>query len=520
MTVLHHLPSKRQQQQPPPPVSFCLQVTESTREQQRAEAECSPFFVDLTTLPHSQLDHLREVGLLSSQKEEENDLDICLLAEKHIAYLEQVWKQQQKPQLRSSFVSLDSSRTWMIYWSLHAVDLIAGRQQQGQQQGQQHDLLGLIKQKECSAIVQTLESCWTKTSVLLPAAMVQNDPMLCRRHRRRPRQEVSNTSIHSDNKDNDDNDNNNNNNELCELEAGGFGGGPGQMPHAATTYAAILALCILASREETALTLLEHIREPLYAWIISLQGKDGSFRMHHDGEVDVRATYCLVAVASLLNLLNTPLLNHDATAAFVASCQTWEGGFGGEPFAEAHGGYTFCAIAALQLLGRTDTIDLEALAGYLTRRQMALEGGFNGRANKLVDGCYSMWQGGALAIVSALLLCHPPSSSRDKQDPWLSSQDHPSSLLFDRAMLERYILLCAQDVNGGLRDKPSKNRDHYHSCYNISGLSVAQHWDKSSPSFGHPSLSKVGCTHPCYNIRMDHVEYCLKHFQQKYGTRL
>ena len=41
-------------------------------------------------------------------------------------------------------------------------------------------------------------------------------------------------------------------------------------------------------------------------------------------------------------------------------------------------------------------------------------------------------------------------------------------------MLQRYILLCAQDVNGGLRDKPSKSRDFYHSCYNLSGLSVSQ----------------------------------------------
>jgi hypothetical protein len=28
------------------------------------------------------------------------------------------------------------------------------------------------------------------------------------------------------------------------------------------------------------------------------------------------------------------------------------------------------------------------------------------------------------------------------------------STLFDEGMLQRYILLCAQDVHGGLRDKP------------------------------------------------------------------
>jgi protein farnesyltransferase subunit beta len=30
-------------------------------------------------------------------------------------------------------------------------------------------------------------------------------------------------------------------------------------------------------------------------------------------------------------------------------------------------------------------------------------------------------------------------------------------------------------VNGGLRDKPSKPKYFYHSCYVLSGLSVAQH---------------------------------------------
>ena len=46
---------------------------------------------------------------------------------------------------------------------------------------------------------------------------------------------------------------------------------------------------------------------------------------------------------------------------YIASCQTYEGGFGGEPGNEAHGGYTFCGLAALVLIERTDLIDLEQL---------------------------------------------------------------------------------------------------------------------------------------------------------------
>lgn len=45
----------------------------------------------------------------------------------------------------------------------------------------------------------------------------------------------------------------------------------------------------------------------------------------------------------------------------LCSCQTYEGGFGGEPCNEAHGGYTFCALAALVILGTAQQAQLEAL---------------------------------------------------------------------------------------------------------------------------------------------------------------
>jgi len=73
--------------------------------------------------------------------------------------------------------------------------------------------------------------------------------------------------------------------------------------------------------------------------------------MHEDGEVDTRAAYTVLCVASLLNIL-TPELTQ-GTATWIASCQTFEGGFGAEPFNEAHGGYgTFylCVCFAMLLL--------------------------------------------------------------------------------------------------------------------------------------------------------------------------
>ena len=236
---------------------------------------------------------------------------------------------------------------------------------------------------------------------------------------------------------------------------------------------------------------------------------------------ETTASYTVFCIAKLLNLL-TPTLASNTTIDFIASCQTYEGGFGGEPFTEAHGGYAYCAVAALQLANRMDAIDREALLGWLTRRQLGYEGGFSGRANKLVDGCYSFWQGGALAIVSSHYGNNNALTETWKEqfdgrgDVWLPhSNGNPFgySLLFDKPMLERYILLCAQEVNGGLRDKPSKHRDFYHSCYNLSGLALAQHSGNEVDRYGHPKESLVAASHPCYNIRLERVAKVLDRFK-------
>lgn len=42
-------------------------------------------------------------------------------------------------------------------------------------------------------------------------------------------------------------------------------------------------------------------------------------------------------------------------------CQTYEGGFSGTPGMEAHGGYTFCGLAALTLLHAHHLCDTPAL---------------------------------------------------------------------------------------------------------------------------------------------------------------
>lgn len=57
---------------------------------------------------------------------------------------------------------------------------------------------------------------------------------------------------------------------------------------------------------------------------------------------------------------------------------------------------------------------------WVVSRQMRFEGGFQGRCNKLVDGCYSFWQAGLLPLLHRALFkegrVSPVQSSRLLRD--------------------------------------------------------------------------------------------------------
>lgn len=178
-----------------------------------------------------------------------------------------------------------------------------------------------------------------------------------------------------------------------QCKEGGFSGGQGQLPHLATSYAAVNAIAILGNPEafqgiDTA---------NMYKFLMRMKQPDGSFRMHDGGEVDIRGTYCALNIAVLLNITTPELLEN--AAEFIVLCQTFEGGLGPLPGVEAHGGYTFCGLAAMALINKLHMLDLGSLTQWVVSRQMEIEGGFQGRTNKLVDGCYSFWQGGAAVIL-------------------------------------------------------------------------------------------------------------------------
>ncbi|KAK0708247.1 terpenoid cyclases/protein prenyltransferase alpha-alpha toroid [Lasiosphaeris hirsuta] len=280
-------------------------------------------------------------------------------------------------------------------------------------------------------------------------------------------------------------------------ETGGFGGGGKQTSHIATTYAIVLALALVGG--EDAFEVID--RKSLWSWLCELKQPDGGFQVFLGGEEDIRGAYCTAVIIRLLNLPldltpTSPAWTSDGTVDlfsgvgdYVRRCQTFEGGISGQPNAEAHGAYAFCALGALALLGdprRTIPryLDVPRLISWLSSRQYAPEAGFSGRTNKLVDGCYSHWVGGCFPLIEACL------SSPGAPD---QAAGHPANAvrlppvpesLFSREGLIRYILCCCQDQSkrGGLRDKPGKMSDAYHSCYVLSGLSSAQHQWQLAPS--------------------------------------
>ncbi|XP_023321820.1 protein farnesyltransferase subunit beta, partial [Eurytemora carolleeae] len=235
----------------------------------------------------------------------------------------------------------------------------------------------------------------------------------------------------------------------CQDSEGGFAGGPGQLAHLAPTYAAVNSLVIIGT--DDALSLID--RRKLATWLDKLRCPDGAFTMHIDGEIDIRGVYCALSVARLTNIYSSSLFAK--TEEWLLRCQTYEGGFGGVPGMEAHGGYTFCGLAALIIMGKESLCNTENLLLWAVNKQMRLEGGFQGRTNKLVDGCYSFWQGGIFPLIHSILSNSP--SEHAPEESWL----------FNSQALQEYILLCCQDHRGGLLDKPGKSRDFYHTCYTL-----------------------------------------------------
>ncbi|KAI6042667.1 terpenoid cyclases/protein prenyltransferase alpha-alpha toroid [Pisolithus marmoratus] len=169
-------------------------------------------------------------------------------------------------------------------------------------------------------------------------------------------------------------------------------------PQMIMTYTALLSLAIL--RDD-----FSRLDRPgLISFLKACQNKDGSFSSEpYGGDADVRTTYCAFAISSMLG--DWSGVHVDRALAFIASCRTYEGGYGQTPFSEASGmrGPTYCALASIFLAGRGEQLlesDKLRTVRWLVINQEP-SGGFRGRTCKGADACYSFWCGASVAILGA-----------------------------------------------------------------------------------------------------------------------
>ena len=318
-------------------------------------------------------------------------------------------------------------------------------------------------------------------------------------------------------------------------EEGGFCGSAKGYAHLISTYAAMMAIVNLGIPEAYDIVDINKMKnfllkmknnnfeinkEPSYTdkngvYLITRDKNNefisyhtaypGTFQNHINGESDLRSTYCAMVTASVLNLINFDDLDNDPLTKGVVdnikNCQTFEGGLGPEPFCEAHGGYSYCGIASLIILKQLNKIDMNSFLRWLVSRQMIKEGGFNGRTNKLVDSCYSFWQGSIFNLICM----------GDKKFTY------DMELLYDQLSLQAYVIFACQNTKvGGLRDKPGKSPDLFHSNYATAGLSLSQECFKDNKKIVLNSdlediFEKIN---PIYCVSQEKIEKAKKYYAE------
>ncbi|KAI3838396.1 hypothetical protein MKX03_000640 [Papaver bracteatum] len=219
----------------------------------------------------------------------------------------------------------------------------------------------------------------------------------------------------------------------------------------ASTYSALAILKIVgydlgSIDAEAMLITMKHLQQP-----------DGSFMPIHTGaEKDLRFVYCAAAISSLLN--NWSGMDMEKAKEYIVNCQSYDGGFGLVPGLESHGGATYCAVAALRLMGfieddvlskgtTSSVIDVQSLLEWCLQRQ-AIDGGFQGRANKATDTCYAFWIGGILRVLGA-------------------------QNFYDNSALREFLLTC-QSKYGGFSKFPAQLPDLYHAYFGFAAFSLLE----------------------------------------------
>ncbi|KAG7223471.1 hypothetical protein INR49_015575 [Caranx melampygus] len=163
--------------------------------------------------------------------------------------------------------------------------------------------------------------------------------------------------------------------------------------HVAMTYTGLCSLLILGD------DLSRVNKQACLAGLRALQLEDGSFYAVPEGsENDIRFIYCAASICYMLD--DWSGMDIQKAIEYIRGSLTYDNGFGQGAGRESHGGWTYCAIASLCLMGRLEEAlsqrELDRIRRWCIMRQQT---GFHGRPNKPVDTCYSFWVGATLELL-------------------------------------------------------------------------------------------------------------------------
>ena len=172
---------------------------------------------------------------------------------------------------------------------------------------------------------------------------------------------------------------------------------------------------------------------------------------------DMRFVYCAACICTFLNNFGT--IDKTAMKNFILKSFSYEGAFGQGPDLEAHGGSTYCAVAALSMLGELTNLDSNIKEKCLKWLSFRLDSGFQGRPNKQDDTCYTWWVGGALKLLNG---CTSPTENNN----------------FVMEQIQHcipYVLSTQDPITGGLAKWPDLTPDPLHSYLGLSGLGLGNY---------------------------------------------
>ncbi|CAF1143559.1 unnamed protein product [Adineta ricciae] len=241
--------------------------------------------------------------------------------------------------------------------------------------------------------------------------------------------------------------------------------------HITMTMAALISLLLLGDD-------LEKVqRSRIASSLTHLQLPTGAFLATQlSTENDLRFVYCACVIAYVLN--DWSGIDRDLCTNFILQCRTYEYAFGQVPDAEAHGGSTFCAIAALSLLNRLNDLDhQDELVRWCLQRQTE---GFNGRPNKPDDSCYSWWIGATLKLLGKESLINIDQN-------------------------QTFLHATESKITGGFSKLPDSSADPLHSYLSLASLSLMNH-------------DKLKSIHPALLFSVDVVERLEKDLHLKWNS--